>query len=90
MYKYKKLRIGDKLIDEHRYKMEQKLGRKLRYNEIVHHRNGKYKDNHMSNLKVESRITHPKEHFSSRFYSKIGKKSARMAKYGQKRKLQRT
>lgn len=81
MYKYKKLRIGNRLVDEHRYKMEQKLGRKLRYNEIVHHRNGKFKDNHMSNLKVESRVTHPYEHFSSRYYRKIGKKSARIVKY---------
>ena len=81
MYKYKKLRIGDRLIDEHRFKMEKKLGRKLRYNEIVHHRNGKKLDNHVSNLRVESRIEHPKEHFTSRFYSKIGKKSARVVKY---------
>jgi hypothetical protein len=80
MYKYKKLRIGDRLIDEHRYKMEKKLGRRLRYNEIVHHRNGKYKDNHLSNLKLDSRRVHPRKHFTSRFYSKIGKKSARLAK----------
>jgi hypothetical protein len=85
MYKYKKLRIGNRLVDEHRYKMEQKLGRKLRYNEIVHHRNGKYKDNHLSNLKIESRLIHPKEHFSSRYYSKIGKKSARVVKSHKRR-----
>jgi len=81
MYRYKKLRIGDRLIDEHRYKMEKKIGRKLRYDEIIHHCNGRKKDNHMSNLKIESRILHPKEHFTSRFYSKIGKKSARVVKY---------
>jgi hypothetical protein len=86
MYRYKKLRIGNRLIDEHRYKMEKKLGRRLKYDEIIHHRNGKYKDNHLSNLKVELREIHPKKHFTSRFYSKIGKKSARVVKYRNSRR----
>lgn len=37
---YKQLSINGKHIDEHRYIMEQHLGRKLERNEYVHHKNG--------------------------------------------------
>ncbi len=46
----------------HRRKMEKHLGRKLEYNEIVHHKNGNKLDNSLKNLEVMSRADHSKHH----------------------------
>ena len=43
---------------EHIIKMEKKLGRKLRPNEIVHHIDGNASNNDVSNLKVMTRAEH--------------------------------
>ena len=51
-------REGDtppRVVEHDRLLMEQKLGRKLRYNETVHHRNGRRDDNDLDNLEVISR-----------------------------------
>lgn len=50
MNKYKKLRVSNKLIDEHRLIMEKCLGRKLLRNEIVHHKDGDKSNNNLKNL----------------------------------------
>ena len=42
----------------HRYTMEQYLGRKLSFNEIVHHMDGNICNNDISNLKLVSRSEH--------------------------------
>ena len=47
-------------VYEHRVLAEQKLGRRLEANEVVHHLNGKRWDNRMENLKVMDRREHSK------------------------------
>ena len=49
---YAWIRINDKFTQEHRYVMEQKLGRKLKQAESVHHINGIRDDNHPDNLEL--------------------------------------
>lgn len=63
-YKYKKLKLKNgSTIDEHRFVMQQHLGRSLQFNECVHHINGNKKDNRLENLEVISRSEHTKNHF---------------------------
>jgi hypothetical protein len=62
-YKYKKIKLKDgSTIDEHRMIMEQYLGRKLDFDEVVHHINGDGRDNRIENLELQSRSQHGKEH----------------------------
>ena len=64
-YRYVKLRISkSKTRDEHRVKMEKKLGRKLRYNEVIDHKNGDKKDNRLSNLRLMNRSQHNRMHIN--------------------------
>lgn len=50
---YRSIYINGKSTPEHRYVMEQFLGRKLFSNEEVHHRNGVRHDNRISNLEIK-------------------------------------
>lgn len=87
--RYKKITINGKKIDEHRYLMEQALGRKLRKDEVVHHINGDKMDNRIENLQVMSWAEHNKLHSLGRKkvvwtdemregYRQVGKENSRI------------
>ena len=53
---------GRKAILPHVMKMESVLGRRLRPNEVVHHRNGNKLDNQIGNLEIRTRGSHSSTH----------------------------
>jgi predicted Zn-ribbon and HTH transcriptional regulator len=56
---YVKLWLSDgRVIEEHRFRMEQHLGRRLHRNEVVHHLDGDRKNNAIENLEVVTRSAH--------------------------------
>lgn len=61
-YPYKRLTINGKPVDEHRYIMEQFLGRKLERYESVHHINGNKLDNRIENLMIMNNREHARFH----------------------------
>lgn len=56
---YKGKMIGGKIVAQHRYVMEQHLGRNLLPHENVHHLNGDRGDNRIDNLELWSRSQPP-------------------------------
>lgn len=59
---YRRLYINGVYVKEHRYLMEQYLGRKLLNTECVHHKNGNKLDNSIENLVLISREEHATLH----------------------------
>jgi len=55
-------RGANKYRNEHRLIMEQRIGRKLSFNEVVHHRDGNKHNNNPDNLEVMSRAEHTRLH----------------------------
>lgn len=55
-------------VSEHRYKIANKLNRKLKKNEVVHHIDGNKSNNRLSNLLILSKAEHLKIHFSGYNY----------------------
>lgn len=53
-----------KCVLEHRYLLEESIGRRLNSNEVAHHINGDKLDNRLENLKLLTRAEHCAEHNS--------------------------
>lgn len=60
--KYRAIKVNGKKHDEHRYIIEQIIGRKLGFNEVVHHKDKRKFNNDASNLEVMNRAEHTRLH----------------------------
>lgn len=82
MTQYKAIKINGKKKDEHRYTMEQYLGRKLTRYEIVHHKNGNKRDNSIENLEIMTLSEHSKMHGCNNCISQETKEKIRNSRLG--------
>ena len=62
MNNYKAIKVNGKKVDEHRYVMEQYLGRPLCRDEVVHHKDGDKSNNDIENLELMSLSEHSRQH----------------------------
>jgi len=68
-------------VMEHRMVMEKEIGRYLKPNELVHHKNGIKDDNRIENLELMTKGTHVSKHFQDVFLvDKLDKENTRLKK----------
>lgn len=65
----------NKYKPEHHIVAEQKIGREIQSNEVVHHINGKKWDNRPENLEVMTRSEHMRYHANERWAKAKGSKA---------------
>lgn len=63
-YGYVIIRVNGKSVKEHRYVMEQHLGRPLASNEVIHHRDANKENNDLDNLRLKTVQEHVREHWA--------------------------
>jgi hypothetical protein len=56
---------------EHRYVMEKHLGRKLSFDETIHHKDGNKENNKLKNLEIISRSDHTRIYHPKKCYDEI-------------------
>jgi len=80
-YPYNRIKLKDGTTrDEHRIIMEEFLDRPLESWELIHHKNGKGKDNKLENLELTTRAKHAKKHMKNGDLNNIGDMSYRKDK----------
>lgn len=60
--RYRKTKVNGRPMQAHRHVMEEYLGRPLRWDEYVHHKNDDRTDNRIENLEIMDPVTHGRHH----------------------------
>ena len=81
-YGYRQIRVNGKTIPEHRYIMEQHLGRKLERNELVHHIDGDRLNNTIENLEVMTIEEHARMHMKHIGFPKLDEEAEKRRRDG--------